>query len=111
MNDLFDHARHLLGFATVGVTAAFVKVLVVKDRRTFLGVITAVLAGVFVATLTGISLSDYAGIGEGTKYALVAAAAIISENLIWAIVKLGTQVERHGPKAVVKHIKRKFDDQ
>lgn len=109
MMNIFENIRGIFEFAALGVTATFVKLLVVEDRRTFLGVVAAIASGLFVAVLSGLFISDL-GINDGTKYALVGAAALIAENIIWAIVKLGRQIERYGPKAVMEHLKKKLNN-
>lgn len=86
---------NIVEWAGISTVFALVRTLLVPDRRTFLGVLTSLLAGVVVGIVVGFTATDF-GLSNGVIFALVAGVSIIAENIIWTIINFGKVLEQKG---------------
>lgn len=76
------------------------RMLMSTDRLTLLGIIRGVVVGLFVGCLVNLYLSDIPTMGDGTRGALVGAAAVLAEDLVVILMRLGKYL-RNRPESVL----------
>lgn len=85
----------------LALLAVGARLLVAADRLTLLGIVRGVVVGLFVGSLVNLYLSDIATMGEGTRGALVGAAAVLAEDLVVMLMKVGKYL-RERPETIVE---------
>lgn len=84
----------------LALLAVGVRLLMSSDRITILGVVRGIVVGVFVGTVVGLYLSDVPDIGEGTRYAITAVSAVLAEDLIVGLMRIGKYIREH-PHSII----------
>lgn len=87
----------------LALLAVGARLLMSTDRLTVLGIVRGVVVGLFVGCLVNLYLSDITSIGDGTRGALVGASAVLAEDLLVALMRLGKYV-RNRPESVIEFI-------
>lgn len=84
----------------LALLAVGARLLMSTDRLTLLGIARGVVVGLFVGSLVNLYLSDIATLGEGTRGALVGASAVLAEDLVVMLMKVGKYL-RDRPETIV----------
>ena len=84
----------------IAVVAALVRMIAIAERPTLLAVVRGVLVGVFVGAVVNLYLTDLVSVGPGARGAIVGVAAILSEDLVIGLIKLGRAV-RDNPELLL----------
>ena len=106
MNDIEQVAAKWGVPIAIALLAVAVRILFSADRATLAGVIRGVLVGVFVGTVTNLYLLDYPDLGEGTRGALVGMAAVLAEDIIVSLLKLGKKF-RENPDSLLDILRKR----
>jgi hypothetical protein len=87
----------------LAMLAVGARLLMSTDRLTLLGIIRGVVVGLFVGCAVNLYLTDITTIGDGTRGALVGAAAVLAEDLVVILMRVGKYL-RNRPETVLDFI-------
>lgn len=87
----------------LALLAVGARLLMSTDRLTLLGIVRGVVVGLFVGCLVNLYLSDISTIGDGTRGAIVGAAAVLAEDLVVIMMRVGKYL-RSRPETVLEFI-------
>jgi len=87
----------------LAMLAVGARLLMSTDRLTLLGIIRGVVVGLFVGCLVNLYLTDVTSIGDGTRGAIVGAAAVLAEDLVVIMMRVGKYL-RNRPETVLDFI-------
>lgn len=87
----------------LALLAVGARLLMSTDRLTLLGIARGVVVGLFVGSLVNMYLSDIATMGEGTRGALVGASAVLAEDLVVMLMRVGGYL-RNRPETIIEFI-------
>lgn len=89
----------------LALIAVSVRMLFSVDRVTFLGLCRGILVGIFVGSLANMYLVGIPTISDESRGALVGVAAILAEDLIIFLLRLGRRL-RDDPDAILRFLFR-----
>ncbi len=84
----------------LAMLAVGARLLMSTDRLTLLGIIRGVVVGLFVGCAVNLYLTDITTIGDGTRGAIVGAAAVLAEDLVVILMRVGKYL-RNRPETVL----------
>lgn len=87
----------------LALMAVGARLLMSTDRLTVLGIVRGVVVGLFVGCAVNLYLSDITTIGDGTRGALVGAAAVLAEDVVVLLMRLGKYI-RNRPETIFEII-------
>lgn len=79
------------------------RLLMSTDRLTLLGIVRGIVVGLFVGCLVNLYLSDMPAIGDGARGAIVGASAVLAEDLIVIMLRVGKYL-RNRPESIIEFI-------
>jgi len=87
----------------LAMLAVGARLLMSTDRLTLLGIVRGVVVGLFVGCAVNLYLTDVTTIGDGTRGAIVGAAAVLAEDLVVIMMRVGKYL-RNRPETVLEFI-------
>lgn len=87
----------------LALLAVGARLLMSTDRLTLIGILRGVVVGLFVGCLVNLYLSDVPTMGEGTRGALVGASAVLAEDLVVMLMRVGKYL-RNRPETIIEFI-------
>lgn len=87
----------------LALLAVGARLLMSTDRLTLLGIVRGVVVGLFVGCAVNLYLTDISTIGDGTRGAIVGAAAVLAEDLVVILMRVGRYL-RNRPETIIDFI-------
>ncbi len=87
----------------LALLAVGARLLMSTDRLTLIGILRGVVVGLFVGCAVNLYLTDITSIGDGTRGAIVGAAAVLAEDLVVIMMRVGKYL-RNRPETIIDFI-------
>lgn len=87
----------------LALLAVGARLLMSTDRLTLIGILRGVVVGLFVGCAVNLYLTDITSIGDGTRGAIVGAAAVLAEDLVVIMMRVGRYL-RNRPETIIDFI-------
>lgn len=91
----------IAGFAAISFVFSLIRTLLGPHKKNPIRYFISAFVAVPVGVIAGYVSMDY-GLGQGITFAFVAISALLSENIVTALINFGTELQKDPSEAINK---------